>query len=80
MVDPFDLIGLAMGKHIRKEFWKEEHGKSKGGDEESGGKEDAEKAAGVGGDGSGIGKEKAIISEGRDCSSRQVSDESRVGK
>jgi len=22
MVDPFDLIGLAMGRHIRKEFWK----------------------------------------------------------
>jgi hypothetical protein len=79
MVDPFDLIGLAMGKHIRKEFWKEEHGKSKGGDEESEGKEDAEKTAGASGGGSGVGKEKAVISEEKDSSSRQVSHQSRAG-
>ncbi len=45
MVDPFDLIGLAMGRHTKKEFWKEEQGKDKTMDEESGVKEEDAKMA-----------------------------------
>ncbi|PMD38786.1 hypothetical protein L207DRAFT_490473 [Hyaloscypha variabilis F] len=42
MVDPFDLIGLAMGRHTRKEFWKTDNveGKDKVLDEEAGTKEE----------------------------------------
>jgi len=37
MIDPFDLIGLAMGRHTRKEFWKTDNveGKDKVVDAES---------------------------------------------
>lgn len=82
MVDPFDLIGLAMGRHIRKEFWKEEQGKAKGGDEESGVKEDdAEKDTSVNGDGSVIAKEKGSenieVVEEKGGSSGHVSKKSR---
>ncbi len=45
MVDPFDLIGLAMGRHTKKEFWKEEQGKDKIMDEEAGVKEQDVKTA-----------------------------------
>jgi hypothetical protein len=42
IVDPFDLIGLAMGRHTRKEFWKTDNveGKDKVLDEEAGTKEE----------------------------------------
>jgi hypothetical protein len=41
-VDPFDLIGLAMGRYTRKEFWKTNNaeGKDKVVDEEAGTKEE----------------------------------------
>ena len=45
MVDPFDLIGLAMGRHTKKEFWKEEQGKDKTMDEETGVKKEDSKMA-----------------------------------
>lgn len=45
MVDPFDLIGLAMGRHTKKEFWKEEQGKDKTMDEEAGVNEEDVKMA-----------------------------------
>lgn len=40
MVDPFDLIGLAMGRHTRKDFWKEDPGRSKAENEEAGQREE----------------------------------------
>ncbi|KAF4625407.1 hypothetical protein G7Y89_g12762 [Cudoniella acicularis] len=53
MVDPFDLIGLLMGRHKREEFWKtdaivEEQSGPKAMDEEVGGRQsDVEKRAGL---------------------------------
>lgn len=80
MVDPFDLIGLAMGRHTTKEFWKEEPGRSKAVDEEAGGKEeDAETTAAtvVPGEGAGIENEKAVIADENGNSSEPALERSK---
>jgi hypothetical protein len=49
MLDPFDLIGLVRGRHMKREFWKtEEQGEgSSGKDAECGKESDVEKVVGV---------------------------------
>jgi hypothetical protein len=75
MVDPFDLIGLAMGRHMRREFWKtsatsEPHGGSTTavGDSARGRDNDVEKAVGAKTDEAEAGNEenaaKAVVRMG----------------
>ncbi len=86
MVDPFDLIGLAMGRHTRKEFWKEQ-GQSKTVDEEAAiREEDVENAAGVTGDvdadiaGNEEVLEKVVVAEETGSSSGPLSEPSKNPK
>jgi 2,3-bisphosphoglycerate-independent phosphoglycerate mutase len=87
-VDPFDLIGLAMGRYTRKEFWKTNNaeGKDKVVDEEAGTKEEevereVEKAVDGSGEREGVEKEKAvenaIVVKENGSSSGQVSEEAQ---
>jgi hypothetical protein len=77
MVDPFDLIGLAMGRHTKKEFWKEEQGKSKAEDEEAGVKEeDVETAAASERIENEKGLQKVVVEENGN-SSQPVSEQSK---